>query len=52
MPDRFVALPTGGYDLLALAIAPHYLAIAGFGLLGFIAAMLGVAAYCFFFRDK
>ncbi|WP_185735372.1 hypothetical protein [Burkholderia sp. Bp9099] len=52
MLDHFVTLPTGWYGLLAHAIPPRYLALAGFGLLGLTAAVVGVAAYCFFMRGK
>ncbi|WP_175760964.1 hypothetical protein [Burkholderia anthina] len=50
--NRFVTLPTGWYGLLANAVPPRYLAIAGFGLLGLTAAVVGFAAYCFFMRGK
>ncbi|MBJ9895582.1 MULTISPECIES: hypothetical protein [Burkholderia cepacia complex] len=52
MLDRFVTLPIGWYGLLAHAISPRYLAIAGFGLLGVTAAVVGFAAYCFFARGR
>ncbi|MDI9679912.1 hypothetical protein [Burkholderia cenocepacia] len=52
MLDRFVTLPIGWYGLLAQAVPPRYLAIAGLGLLGLTAAVVGFAAYCFFTRGK